>query len=254
VSNTDSSSVTELKRLLKADDAPDLDDLVEYALTNKPDLSTILVAGLRSLKVEQETSMALEQTRKPTAWATGAWQSVTMHTPAPIYPLPDPSRDGIFLSRQSPVEVVFYNAAKIGLTIEQLMTADAQSPWYCPTGMTATALIALQRVPPDLYPTPAQLRIPHHPFVDTLPFPWLRERAVTLSCMDPPAFNRTDLKRDILRGGLTCWRTRGREEGLPWDRRNWEAEPWFLEKWAWLIEEQGKVAHQSRWWRAMRGC
>jgi hypothetical protein len=80
-----------------------------------------------------------------------------------------------------------------------------------------------------------------------------RERAITLASMDPPAYNRSELKRDILRGGLVVWRSRGKEEGLPWDRRSWEVTPQFWSKWGWLIEEQGRVEQQSKWWQSMRG-
>lgn len=248
------SSFSDLKHLLQNDDAPDLDDLVEFALQEKPDLNKILIAGLRALKQEKETTLMVEKKRRPVAWATGAWLTLTSNNPPnPIYPLPNPSKDGIFFSRQSQVEVVFHNCMKIGLSIEELMTASCQSPWYSPVAMNPSSVLILERIPPDLYPTPAQIRLPHHPFIDTIPFPWFRERAIILASMDPPAYSRIELKKDILRGGLIVWRSRGKEEGLPWDRRNWEVQPWFWEKWSWLIEEQGRVEQQSRWWRAMRG-
>jgi hypothetical protein len=248
------SSFSDLKHLLKGDDAPDLDELVKFALEEKPDLTKILIAGLRLLKIEKETTMTLQNKRRPVAWASGNWSRLTSNNPpSAIYPLPDPSIDGVFLSRQSQIEVVFYNCMKIGVSIEELMKPTCQSPWYSSTSMMPSCALTLDRVPPDLFPTPAQIRYPHHPFIDTIPFPWFRERAVTLASMNPPAYNRSELKKDILRGGLIVWRSRGKEEGLPWDRRNWEVQPWFWEKWSWLIEEQGRVEQQSNWWRSMRG-
>jgi hypothetical protein len=248
------SSFSDLKHLLKGDEAPDLDELVEFALEEKPDLTKILIAGLRLLKIEKETTMTLEKKRRPVAWATGNWSTLTSNSPpSAIYPLPDPSMDGVFLSRQSQIEVVFYNCMKIGLSIEELMKPTCQSPWYSSTSPIPSCALTLDRVPPDLFPTPAQIRYPHHPFIDTIPFPWFRERAITLGSMDPPAYNRSELKKDILSGGLIVWRSRGKEEGLPWDRRNWEVQPWFWGKWSWLIEEQGRVEQQSKWWRSMRG-
>lgn len=248
------SSFSDLKHLLKGDDAPDLDELVEFALEEKPDLTKILIAGLRVLKLEKETTLTLEKKRRPVSWATGGWKTLTSNNPpSTIYPLPNPSNDGIFLSRQSQIEVVFYNCMKIGLSIEELMTPTCQSPWYSQSTIAPSSALTSNSVPPDLFPTPAQIRYPHHPFIDTIPFPWFRERAITLASMDPPAYDRTQLKRDILSGGLIVWRSRGKEEGLPWDRRNWEVQPWFWEKWSWLIEEQGRVEQQSRWWQSMRG-
>ncbi|KAL5375052.1 hypothetical protein DPSP01_011467 [Paraphaeosphaeria sporulosa] len=248
------SSFADLKHLLRGDDAPDLDELVQFALEERPDLSKILIAGLRLLKIEKETTMTIDKKRRPVTWATGNWSTLTSNNPpSVIYPLPDPSIDGIFLSRQSQIEVVFYNCMKIGLSIEELMKPNCQSPWYSPTALMPSSALTLERVPPDLIPTPAQIRYPHHPFIDTIPFPWFRERAITLASMDPPAYNRSELKKDILRGGLIVWRSRGKEEGLPWDRRSWEVQHWFWEKWSWLIEEQGRVEQQSKWWQSMRG-
>ena len=71
--NVPDTSFTDLKHLLKGDDAPDLDELVQFALDEKPDLTKILVAGLRLLKMEKETTMTLERTRRPVSWASGAW-------------------------------------------------------------------------------------------------------------------------------------------------------------------------------------
>ena len=248
------TSFSDLKHLLEGDDAPDLNELVSFALKEKPDIKKILIAGLRTLKLEKETSFALEQRRRPVSWATGSWQTLTSNNPpGVIYPLPNPSIDGIFMSRQSQIEVVFYNCMKIGLSIEDLMKKDCQSPWYAQWSMVGQSAITLECVPPDLIPTPAQMRYPHHPFIDTIPFPWFRERALILASMDPPAYNRHELKRDILRGGMVVWRSRGKEEGLPWDRRSWEVQQWFWNKWSWLVEEQGRVEQQSRWWRSMRG-
>ncbi|KAF1977636.1 hypothetical protein BU23DRAFT_500572 [Bimuria novae-zelandiae CBS 107.79] len=248
------SSFADLKNLFKDDDSPDLDELVNFALQEKPDMSKILIAGLRVLKLEKETTLTLEKKRRSVSWATGNWKTLTSNNPpSAIYPLPNPTLDGIFLSRQSQIEVIFYNCMKIGLSIEEMMTPTCQSPWYSPLLMPPSSTIALQRVPPDLYPTLAQLRYPHHPFIDTVPLPWFRERAITLASMDPPAYNRSELKRDILIGGMVVWRSRGKEEGLPWDRRNWEVLPWFWQKWGWLVEEQGRVEQQASWWRSMRG-
>lgn len=242
------------KHLLRDSDAPDLDSLVEFALREQPDITDILISGLRMLKLEKEKTTMLEKKRQPVTWATGTWQRLTSnHNPGLIYPLPNPSTDGIFLSRQSQIEVVFHNCMKIGLSIEEFMKPTCQSPWYSPLSKARSSALTSICVPPDLIPTPAQICYPHHPFIDTIPFPWFRERAIKLASMDPPAYNRIELKKDILRGGLTVWRSRGKEEGLPWDRRNWEVQPWFWEKWSWLIEEQGRVEQQSGWWRSMRG-
>ncbi|KAF2678298.1 hypothetical protein K458DRAFT_317271 [Lentithecium fluviatile CBS 122367] len=125
------------------------------------------------------------------------------------------------------MEVFRHNSEKIGVKFEELTRSTCQSPWYSPFTSLPSNLVPFDTVPPDLYPTPAQRRLPHHPFIDLLPFLWIRERAITLDRLDPPAFDRCELKADILNNGMICWKPRAGREGLPWDRRSWEIQPWF---------------------------
>ena len=64
---------------------------------------------------------------------------------------------------------------------------------------------------------------------------------------------------DMANDGMRCWGTtmgsvHGRGEGMPWDARSWEAAPWFLEKWRWLVGgKDEEISRNSHWWRAMQG-
>jgi hypothetical protein len=91
-----------------------------------------------------------------------------------------------------------------------------------------------------------------------IPFPVFRDRIITLLSMKPPAFDESELKRDIEADGLLVWGT-GHAAGmdrstaaLVRDRRNWECARWFADKWKLLVSGSG-LEEQSRWWRRMRG-
>ncbi|KAK9350294.1 hypothetical protein V1523DRAFT_420296 [Lipomyces doorenjongii] len=80
----------------------------------------------------------------------------------------------------------------------------------------------------DMRPTLEQLTISHHPYLDIIPWPSFRARAIVASSIDPPLIDEGDLCLDLLSNGLYCWGMRGlslhgRGEGTPWDSRSWEA-------------------------------
>lgn len=108
-----------------------------------------------------------------------------------------------------------------------------------------------------LRPTPAQLLKPHGLWLDTIPFPTIRERMLLLLHeIDAP-----DLANDMaFNHGLICWargdgQDRDIRSGTPWDVRNWEVKPWFASKW-WasgvLGDEDGEVWEQCVWWAQWR--
>ncbi|KAF1952527.1 hypothetical protein CC80DRAFT_495323 [Byssothecium circinans] len=243
--------MTALKALISNGDEEDADGLLQYALQEQLDVNKILLAGLRALKAEKEGTSIAPYTRRGVDWRPDLWPMPAVIT-MPL--MPDPLASGILLRQQAPLEVCYHNCRKIGLRFEDMIQPGCRSPWYSPLQGPGFELLPLDGVPPDLYPTPAQRNIMHHPFWDIIPFPWIRERAITFAAMDSPPFDWHEFKYDIINGGMVCWKSRRQEEGLPWDRKCWEFRPWFRQKWGWLIEEQGKVEQQSKWWRAMAGA
>ncbi|KAF2739778.1 hypothetical protein EJ04DRAFT_549050 [Polyplosphaeria fusca] len=253
------SNTLGLQQALDIRDEQDVNDLLEFATEKQLSLKEVFLAGLRSLKSKDNVLHcdALIRTCRDQPFPRSNTAHQTLPIPSHIRPenmvplLPDPLMSRVFLRHQTLYEVFFQNSAKIGLSLEQITRPGTPSPFSNMLGPCIPA-VPISGIPPDLHPTPSQLRLPHHPFFDLIPLPWFRDRAIALSYRNPPAFDRFDLKRDILSGGLVCWKSRARDSGQPWDRRSWEAEPWFLEKWGWLCEEQGKVEQQSRWWRGLR--
>lgn len=178
------------------------------------------------------------------------------------------------------------NAMHLGVPLPLAqMTAKLPSPWYLHKQLTRVASDERNASPshtacskeacvveqparqalcfelstsvtPDLAPTQLQLSQPHELYLDTIPFPIFRDRVITLLCMDPPAFDQDELKRDIESEGLMVWGVaqgaNDSSEAVVRDKRNWECSTWFLQKWRLLVSGSG-LDEQSKWWRRMRG-
>lgn len=252
--------VAPIKSILDLEDEGDAEDLLEFVVTHQPDLRTIILTGLRTLKSKRDESIAHDcsaptPSKNLSPSPDNRWDVLRLsleHTPPVLPMVPSPFVNGIFLRHQAAREVYYQNARAIGLTWEQITQHTCPSPFHVPLSIIPISTPPTT-VPPDLHPTPSQLAHPHHPFLDLIPFPWFRHRAIALAALDPSAYDPWELKKDILDGGLKCWKSRARSAGQPWDRRSWEVEPWFLKKWGWLIEEQGRIEQQSKWWRSLRG-
>ena len=102
-------------------------------------------------------------------------------------------------------------------------------------------------LPHSLQPTLSQILIPHHPSLDLVPLPTLRDRALQLSAIMPRSFSIWGLLHDILmHGGLSIWATA--DDGCSdidlsryqaWDERRWVAAPWFEKKWKLAVNAWG---------------
>lgn len=151
------------------------------------------------------------------------------------------------------------NAASIGVSHDDYLQ-DKPSPF----------LIAAQREPqshttrnfehikPHLRPLDIQLSRPHASYLDLIIFPHFRERAMLHATSDPCLLDQEALFTDMISGGLTCWGSLacGNERGcgVPWDMRSWEAKPWFLKKWWFLVGRKDEdMWETSIWWWQLRG-
>jgi len=90
-------------------------------------------------------------------------------------------------------------------------------------------------LPAHLQPTLPQILFPHHAYLDLIPFPVLRARAITLAATRPQLFHPMDLKKDIMQDGLVHLSSEGNGNGKSWDMRYWKMEPLFLKKWRMLV-------------------
>jgi hypothetical protein len=139
------------------------------------------------------------------------------------------------------------NAICIGIDLAELMFCEmpCMSPFYQPAAQAnqdPAALVAASShdsLPISLKPTLAQILIPHHASIDLIPLPRLRERAILMCSAVPHLFSLWDMKLDVYtRNALTC-QSRDAESGSafqPWDKRSWQAAPWFLSKWKMVVD------------------
>ncbi|KUJ23167.1 uncharacterized protein LY89DRAFT_727941 [Mollisia scopiformis] len=224
---------SELVRQLRLDDSKENHSLVRTAIARGYNIRDVFLAGLSSLD-KQETL----RPRKGF----------------------DLYNNTLTLVPTSTLQAYLSNAMAMKLPIHGLKNETFQSPFYQPEALAAGNMAALEaiwnEIPKALRPTRGQITVPHHPWMDMIPFPTLRDRALTLSALNPPIIDIDDFKNDVFMNcGMFCWRTGGTGgSGQPWDMRSWEAEPWFLKKW-WILVggETGEVWEQTQWWRALRG-
>jgi hypothetical protein len=113
----------------------------------------------------------------------------------------------------------------------------------------------LESLKPDLRPISEQMTIPHHPYLDLIPFPSFRKRALTAIASNRLQFGEDELCFDLMNGGIQYLaaysRTslHGRGEGAAWDSHSWKASLWFLQKWAFLLEgPEDPMYRTSLWW------
>lgn len=179
-------------------------------------------------------------------------------------PNPSPPRT-ISLSVMALISAQLLNMQVIGMTPDMLWNEDSKSLFYNTPRQAGIKNGAsndvrdLSAIPLDLRPTTNQFLIPHHPYIDLIPWPTFRSNVLAAISLNPPTINEDDLCMDLANDGVRCWgNTRtslhGRGEGSPWDSRSWEAAPWFLKKWRCLIGgEDDEISRNSAWWRVMQG-
>ncbi|KIM96909.1 hypothetical protein OIDMADRAFT_58461 [Oidiodendron maius Zn] len=173
--------------------------------------------------------------------------------------LPDPYKNRLAVARITTLQAYLANAEALGYLIPELYCKISPSIFHHPKLKTATEINGFRdtisyRIPLHLRPMHAQIQYAHPPFMDLLPFPSVRERAVLFSSFTPPLIDVAELKADILNDGLICWTKSKKGTGQPWDMRSWEAAEWFLKKWWMLVGgEEDDIQEHTKWWRNLRG-
>lgn len=208
------------------------------AIISTLDVESACVAGLRfiaGLKGPSYASSVYLSERSP----TGSY--VYSHTVALYRPISAP-----YLTFAT---ACVANARFLGIPIGDVMSTHAQSP-FCTRNhesisqsisgtlpLRGTYCYEYQQVlTSSLAPTTEQLILPHHPYIDTLPWPSFRSRIINAMHSGVPVIDQDELALDFVHNGIRCWGTsHGSGDGAPWDARSWEAMPWFLEKWSILF-------------------
>lgn len=106
-----------------------------------------------------------------------------------------------------------------------------------------------QHLPTNLRPTVVQRSVPHHPWLDLLPIPQMRDNLV----LAQDTFDEEQLCLDM-KGtgsartgstGIIVWRD-------PWDSSGWEVTEAFAHSWTWAIWNCYDLLKSTNYWRAQR--
>jgi Domain of unknown function (DUF3425) len=136
------------------------------------------------------------------------------------------------------------------LGCQSLWELDANSPFFLGTGTPADQL------PTTWRPTTSQVLIPHHPVMDFLPWPGVRDRIITI--MTLPENVRPEPAKGPLALLNFAYDFEDNAEGAriwgddPYDAKSWEIGQLLFERW-WFIFDR-EVIEQSNRWRRLRGA
>ncbi|KAK1590476.1 uncharacterized protein LY79DRAFT_590431 [Colletotrichum navitas] len=143
------------------------------------------------------------------------------------------------------------NSKTLGITLSMVLDDNCISPYGSDPAYGAGSgdgwVVAL---PSAMRPTRTQLTVSHHPWLDLLPLPRLRDNLIGAG----DSLDDDELCLDLIgnadapsgRGGMILW-------GEPWDPRSWEVTEDFVERWRWILEGCGELIVSSNYWRAKRG-
>lgn len=139
------------------------------------------------------------------------------------------------------------NIDTMNLSLEQMIDYDSISPF----NIAGPRLVDFESLPSGLRPTELQCAVPHHPWIDLLPVPQLRDNLFQRGL---EVFDEEQLCHDIRgyrnesneRTGVLVWRD-------PWDASGWEVSEAFMASWGWTIKGCSDIMQSTNYWRAQRG-
>ncbi|MCJ1403760.1 hypothetical protein MMC11_006983 [Xylographa trunciseda] len=143
------------------------------------------------------------------------------------------------LTQYSNLRAQIQNMTILGLEPSVFADDESLSPWtiFNPFSPKDPAMASC-----PLMPTLLQLSTWHHPFVDLLPSPSLRDNILSASLDDT---QEEQLCYDLHLIGFTIWGSQ------PWDPIGWEVSQEFVDNWSWLLDSE--TIRYSNFWRTGRG-
>ncbi|UQC91411.1 uncharacterized protein CLUP02_16946 [Colletotrichum lupini] len=163
-------------------------------------------------------------------------------------PNPDPMSDSLIpLVQFNLFRGLMENMRTLGITMPMICDDDCVSPFGSDPMYNANTA---WNVPYFLKPTETQLTTIHHPWLDFLPLPRMRDNLIKAGddwddealCLDMVG----DGDAPSGKGGMILW-------GEPWDPNSWEVTEDFVEKWRWILAGCEEIIRSSNYWRAKRG-
>ncbi|GFF48557.1 hypothetical protein IFM51744_06858 [Aspergillus udagawae] len=150
------------------------------------------------------------------------------------------------------LEVLGYRPGDITDDAQSVFTV--QGPSHLPGRNTSEV-----KLPPALKPTAIQRTVPHHPWLDLIPFPYMRDTLI----LTQDFIDEAQLCRDLSGQGESAVQRSGREVGIgetgilvwkdPWDPSGWEVTETFLRFWGWTIRDCRDLFRSTNAWRSRRG-
>lgn len=198
------------------------------------ELNIVNYEGHRMLILPQHRERILDMARN-------AYQHYTLGTPRPS--------QLNFLVKLNVLNAIARNATLIGIPTDRLCADEAISPF----GQTGPLRLPDQASwPIHLRPSTTQVSIQHHPWIDLIPFPIMRDRAIR--AFDAGLLDEDELCLDLMEAYgeaadtpfLIVW-------GESSDPHGWEATLPFLEKYGWLVWGCTELFEATNSWRARRG-
>ena len=137
---------------------------------------------------------------------------------------------------------------------------SASSPSFPPPPPPTTTGPDLAHLPPNLHPTAVQRTFPHHPLIDILPWPSVRDKLILILSQPPhlrppSASSPTALLEfvyDIEDPAEGVRVTGGGSGGDCMDGRNWEVGEAVWRNWWWAFDRG--IVRRSNWLRRERGA
>lgn len=156
------------------------------------------------------------------------------------------------LSNDMALEVPVLNALRAGLTVANLL--GCANSMYDPFALR-TLTPQPQSIPPNLQPTDAQQRIPHHPLLDIPPWPSVRTKLICAFSLPAPL--RPPAARDSMAIMQIVFDIDDTAEGFrvnginEFDSKAWEIGEAFFRNWWWSLDRE--VLENTNRLRARRG-
>lgn len=162
------------------------------------------------------------------------------------YMLGSPRTDLLFnLYQLNFTRALMENIRILGLTSDNLHD-DAVSPFNT-AGPRQYGFE--QFIPTDLRPTVVQRSVLHHPWLDLLPDPQMRDNLILAEGMFDEEQLCLDMKGagSVRSGntGIIVWKD-------PWDPSGWEVTEKFARSWGWIIWNCHDLLKSTNYWRAKR--
>ncbi|KAH8886608.1 hypothetical protein GQ53DRAFT_694599 [Thozetella sp. PMI_491] len=174
------------------------------------------------------------------SFARAAYESFSLHSPRPT--------QLHLLIKLNALNAFARNAVLLGYPTDCLC-ADEMISFFPQQGPRTTNA---SKCPESLQPTTVQLSVIHHPWLDLIPFPVIRNRAIR--AIATGLLDEDELCTDLMEvdsdwaeaPSIIVW-------GDSSNPDHWEATLPFFEKYGWLVWGSSELLNSTNAWRARRG-